>query len=101
MIIMAMYMLYRSKSRSGKEMDELRAKFEKIYERHKVDIVGFWVNADDEDEVIYMSKFEDENDYKTTVEGLRSDDEYLKLTRDLEEVRTSFESTKLLPMVAE
>ena len=94
-------MLYRSKSRSGKEMDELRAKFEKIYEKHNVDIVGFWVNAEDEDEVFYLSKYKDENDYKKKVESLRNDEEYQRLGKKLEEVRTSFESTRLLPMMAE
>lgn len=98
---MAMYMLYRSKSRSGKEMDDLRMKFEKIYEKHNVNIVGFWVNADDEDEVFYLSKYKDENDYKKKIEVLRNDKEYVQLGKQLEEVRTSFESTKLLPMTPE
>ncbi len=96
---MSMYMLYRSKSKSGKEMDDLRMKFEEIYKKHKVDIVGFWVNAEDENEVFYMSKYRDENDYKKKIESLRKDDEYLRLGKHLEEVRTSFESTKLLPMM--
>ncbi|MFX1607228.1 MAG: NIPSNAP family protein [Promethearchaeota archaeon] len=98
---MALYMLYRSKSKSGKEMDDLRMKFEKIYNRHEVDIVGFWVNAEDENEVYYLSKYADENDYKTKVEGLRSDEEYVQLSRQLEKVRTSIEATKLLPMMPE
>jgi len=98
---MAMYMLYRSKSKSGKEMDELRMKFEEIYKKHDVNIVGFWMNADDEDEVIYLSKYNDENDYKKKVESLRNDEEYQRLGKQLEEVRTSFESTKLLPMMPE
>jgi hypothetical protein len=98
---MAMYMLYRSKSKSGKEMDDLRMKFEEIYKRHEVDIVGFWVNAEDEDEVFYLSKYKDENDYKKKVESLRSDEEYQRLGKKLEEVRTSFESTRLLPMMPE
>jgi hypothetical protein len=82
-------------------MDDLRTKFEKIYEKHKVDIVGFWVNAEDEDEVFYLSKYNDEADYKQKVESLRSDEEYISLGRQLEEVRTTFESTKLLPMTPE
>ena len=98
---MAMYMLYRSKSKSGKEMDELREKFQKIYNKHKVDIVGFWVNAEDENEVFYISKYKDENDYKKKVESLRNDEEYQRLGKKLEEVRTSIESTKLLPMMPE
>jgi hypothetical protein len=100
-IIMAMYMLYRSKSKSGKQMDDLRKKFERIYKDHEVNIIGFWINADDENEVFYLSKYEDENDYERTVAGLQSDEEYVKLSRQLEEVRTSVESTRLLPMTAE
>ena len=98
---MAMYMLYKLHSKSGKEMDDLRMKFENLYEKHKVDIVGFWVNADDENELYYLSKYEDEDDYKKKVESLRKDAEYVRLTKKLDEVRTSIETTKLLPMMAE
>lgn len=98
---MAMYMLYRSKSKSSKEMDDLREKFQKIYNKHHVDIVGFWVNAEDENEVFYLSRYKDENDYKMKVESLHHDKEYVNLSKKLEEVRTSIESTKLLPMMAE
>jgi len=38
---MSMYMLYTTKAKSSQEMDDLRVKFEEIYKRHKVDIVGF------------------------------------------------------------
>ena len=98
---MAMYMLYRSKSKSGKEMDDLRMKFQEIYNRHKVEIVGFWVNAEDENEVFYLSKYKDETDYKKKVESLRHDEEYVRLGKKLDQIRTSIESTKLLPMMAE
>lgn len=82
-------------------MDDLREKFQKIYDKHHVDIVGFWVNAENENEVYYLSKYKDENDYKMKVESLRNDEEYIQLSKKLQEVRTSIESTKLLPMMAE
>lgn len=82
-------------------MDDLREKFQKIYNKHHVDIVGFWVNAEDENEVFYLSRYKDENDYKMKVESLHHDKEYVNLSKKLEEVRTSIESTKLLPMMAE
>ncbi len=82
-------------------MDDLREKFQKIYDKHHVDIVGFWVNAENENEVYYLSKYRDENDYKMKVESLRNDEEYVQLSKRLQEVRTSIESTKLLPMMAE
>lgn len=59
------------------------------------------MKAGDEDEVFYLSKYNEEADYKQKVESLRSDEEYISLGRQLEEVRTSFESTKLLPMKPE
>jgi len=90
-------MLYRTKSKSSTDIDELRMKFQEIYKNHKVDILGFWVNAEDESEVYYISKYKDENDYKKKVEELRNDDEYARLTHDLQEVRQEFESTRLIP----
>ena len=59
------------------------------------------MNASDENELYYLSKYEDDNDYKMKVESLRKDEEYVRLTKKLNEVRTSIESTKLLPMMAE
>ncbi|NHI90309.1 MAG: hypothetical protein EAX87_12355 [Candidatus Thorarchaeota archaeon] len=97
---MAMYMLYRSCSKSAKDMNDLRMKFEDIYNKYDVDIVGFWVNANDENELYYLSKYDDENDYKMKVERLRKDEEYVRLSKELNEVRTSIETTKLLPMMA-
>ncbi len=94
---MAMYMLYTTKAKSSKEMDNLRVKFEEIYKRHKVDIVGFWVNAEDESEAYYMSKYEDEAHYKSTVEKLRKDEEYVRLGQELEKTRVENESKRLLP----
>lgn len=82
-------------------MNDLRMKFEDLYKKYNVDIVGFWVNAKDENELYYISKYEDENDYKMKVENLRKDEEYVRLTKQLKEVRTSIETTKLLPMMAE
>ena len=78
-------------------MADLRAKFEEIYNNHNVDIVGFWANAEDETEVFYMTRYENEDDYKRTVEELRSDDLYMNLGRDLQEIRTENQSTRLIP----
>jgi hypothetical protein len=96
-VTMALYMLYRTKSKSATDMDDLRMKFQDVYKKHNVDIVGFWVNAEDDNEVFYMSKYKDEDDYRKKVEELRSDEAYTRLTRDLQEIRQEFESTRLLP----
>ncbi|MFX1482417.1 MAG: NIPSNAP family protein, partial [Promethearchaeota archaeon] len=64
-------------------------------------IVGYWVNAEDENEVYYISKYKDESDYKKKVESLHHDEEYMRLSDQLKKVRASIESTKLLPMMSE
>lgn len=94
---MAFYMLYRTRSKSSQAMDDLRMKFQEIYKKHKVDIVGFWENADDSNETFYLSRYEDENDYKKKVDALRSDDDYRRLSHDLQEIRQDVESIRLLP----
>ncbi|MBY8998813.1 MAG: NIPSNAP family protein [Candidatus Thorarchaeota archaeon] len=94
---MGLYMLYRSKAKNTEELDKLRLQFEEIYKRNKVDIVGFWTNADAEDEFFYMSRYKDEADYKNTVERLRKDEDYIRLGHELKEARLDFESTRLIP----
>jgi hypothetical protein len=94
---MPMYMLYQTKAKSSQEMDDLRVKFQEIYERHKVDIVGFWVNAEAEEEFFYMSRYENEEDYKNKVEHLRKDEDYIRLGSEVKEARLEFSSTRLVP----
>lgn len=94
---MAMYMLYKTKAKSSKEMDDLRVKFQEIYKKHKVDIVGFWVNAEAEGEFYYMSRYENEEDYKNKVDLLRKDEDYIRLSSEVKEARLNFQSTKLVP----
>ena len=96
---MALYMHYRAKVKSEDvaELDEIRSKFEEIYTRHKVDILGFWENADDPTEVIYISRYEDEDDYQKTVEALKSDERYIELTKDLARLRLETQSTRMNP----
>lgn len=94
---MSMYMLYTTKAKSSQEMDDLRVKFEEIYKRHKVDIVGFWVNAEAEEEFFYMSRYENEADYKNKVALLRKDEDYVRLSAAVKEARMESSSTRLVP----
>lgn len=93
-------MLYRTKSKNenSDELDELRTEFEGIYKKHNVDIIGFWENADDPQEVYYLTRYEDEADYKSKVNALRSDENYSRLTKKLEEVRLESQAVRLKPM---
>jgi len=94
---MSMYMLYKTKAKSGKQMDDLRMKFQEIYKKHHIDVVGFWVNAKAEEEFFYMSKYENEKDYKKKVELLRKDEDYIRLSAEVKEARIEFDSTQLVP----
>lgn len=96
---MALYMHYRAKVKSEDvaELDGIRSKFEEIYKRHKVDIIGFWENAEDPAEVIYISRYDDEDDYKKTVEALKSDESYIQLGKDLDKIRLEMQSTRMIP----
>ncbi|MHA1960320.1 MAG: NIPSNAP family protein [Candidatus Thorarchaeota archaeon] len=79
-------------------LDELREQFEEIYKDHEVDILGFWEVEGDRSQAYYMTRYEDEDDYKAKVEKLKSDERYKRLTEKLEEIRVSAEATRLTPM---
>ena len=96
---MSLYMLYRTKTNSD-EMDrmwEMRSEFEEIYKKHQVDIVGFWENAEDPTEAFYIARYDNEDDYKKTVEKLRSDNRYAELTEDLKKLRVENQATRMVP----
>jgi transcription antitermination factor NusA-like protein len=97
---MAFYMLYHSTSKQDElgTLDELRKQFQEIYKDHDVDILGFWEVEGDRSKVYYMTRYENEDDYKAKVEKLKSDERYQRLTKKLKEVRVSSEATKLTPM---
>ena len=90
-------MLYTTKAKSSQEMDDLRVQFQEIYERHKVDIVGFWVNAEAEEEFFYMSRYENEADYKNKVALLQKDEDYIRLGSKVKEARMDSTKTRLVP----
>ena len=90
-------MLYRNKSKQG-GLDDLRKEFEGIYKKYNVNIIGFWENADDPNEAYYLTKYEDEADYKSKTAKLRADERYAELTEKLNEVRVESKVTKLNPL---
>ena len=97
---MTLYMLYKTKTNTDdvSKMDELREQFMRIYEEHKIDIIGAWVDESDSSITYYMSRYKDENEYKSKVEKLRSDDRYSRLTESLETIRRETNVIKLSPM---
>jgi hypothetical protein len=75
----------------------MRSEFEEIYKRHHVDIVGFWENSEDPTEAFYISRYKNEDHYKKTVEKLKSDEQYAKLTKELGKMRVENHTTRMAP----
>ena len=93
-------MLYHSKTKPeyvGK-VEALRTKFEGLYKKYNIEVLGFWTVEGDDAEAYYISKYDSEEDYKTKVDLLRNDSEYQKLGEELKETRLSTEATRLVPM---
>ena len=96
---MAIVMLYQTtvKPDATKKMDELRNEFKAIYEQHGIDVIGRWKSVDHPNESFYMVQYDSEDDYQHKTRTLHDDEQYLRLTSQLNEVRTDFKSTKLVP----
>jgi len=97
---MALHMLYYSKFKmeSLDRLTELRNQFKVIYQKHGIEIDGFWENEEDTSELHFMTKYENEMDYKRKVETLQADENYQKLSSELGDIRLSFKATRLNPI---
>ena len=96
---MALVMLYHTnvKQNSVEKMDELREEFRKLYEQHGIEVLGRWKSVEIPHESYYMVKYESEDDYQHKTRTLHDDEQYLRLTSQLNEIRTDFKSIKLVP----
>jgi hypothetical protein len=75
-----------------------REKFEDLYEKYKIDIVGFWSVEGNESENYLLYKYDNEEDYETKVGLLQKDSEYLALREEIQETRLSIEEIRLVPL---
>jgi hypothetical protein len=96
---MTIVMLYQTtvKPDAADKMDEIRNGFKVIYEKHGINVIGHWKSVDHPNESFYMVRYESEDDYQHKTRTLHGDNQYLRLTSQLNEVRTDFKSTKLAP----
>ncbi len=92
-------MLYHTTVRSDAidKMDELREGFKVVYEKHGIDVIGHWKSADNPNESFYMVRYDSDDDYQHKTRSLNGDQQYVRLTSQLNEVRTNFKSTRLVP----
>ena len=92
-------MLYQTtvKPDSSEIMDEIREGFKAVYLKHGIDVVGHWKSVERPNESFYMVRYVSEDDYQHKTRTLHGDEQYLRLTSQLNEVRVDFKSTKLTP----
>lgn len=96
---MTIAMLYQTtvKPDAIEKMDELRNGFKIIYDNHGIEVIGRWKNVDHPNESFYMVQYDSEDDYQHKTRTLHDDEQYLRLTSQLNEIRTDFKSIKLVP----
>ena len=92
-------MLYQTtvKPDAIEKMDELRNGFKIIYDNHGIEVIGRWKSVDRPNESFYIVQYDSEDDYQHKTRTLHDDEQYLRLTSQLNEIRTDFKSTKLVP----
>jgi len=96
---MVIVMLYQTtvKPDAAEKMDEIRNEFKVIYKKHGINVIGHWKGVDHPNQSIYMVQYESDDDYQHKTRALHGDEEYLRLTSQLNEVRTDFKTIKLIP----
>ncbi|MHA2143712.1 MAG: hypothetical protein ACXADC_07270 [Candidatus Thorarchaeota archaeon] len=97
---MSLYVLYHQKTNPERVgiYQTAREKFENLYEKYKIDMVGFWSVEGNESENYLLYKYDNEEDYETKVGLLQKDSEYLALREEIQETRLSIEEIRLVPL---
>ena len=80
-------------------MERIFKGFQDIYEKNGVKVIGAWENEDDSLEYYLVTRYRDNNHHKSATTSMRSDPEYVKLSKDLQDSRESIKvvNLKLLP----
>ena len=73
--------------------------FNKIYQEQGVKVIGVWKNKDDSQEFYFMTAYENEKHYQDFVEDMKTNEEYQKMSRELEAGRESIEVITLVDAV--
>jgi len=95
---MALVMLYRTtvKPDAVEQLDEIRTQFSAIYTKLGIEVIGHWKNAGNLNESVYMVRYESESDYQHKTRTLQEDENYIRLTAQLNSIRTDFTFEKLV-----
>jgi hypothetical protein len=94
------YKLYISRSLQEKrlednEMERIFKGFQEIYEKNGVNVIGAWENEDDSLEYYLLTCYRDNDHYKSAVAQMRTDPEYVKLSKALQDARESIKVVNL------
>ncbi|KXH77340.1 MAG: hypothetical protein AM326_05235 [Candidatus Thorarchaeota archaeon SMTZ-45] len=96
---MTIVMLYHTtvKPDAAEIMDEIRNGFKVLYKKYGINVLGHWKSVEQPNESYYMVQYTSEDDYQQKTQALHDDEQYLRFTSQLNEIRTDFKSTKLTP----
>jgi len=96
---MTLVMLYRTtvKPDAIEELDKIRTQFSEIYAKHGIEVLGYWRNAENQNESVYMVKYGSESNFQQKIHELHEDENYVSLTSQLNSIRTDFRLEKLVP----
>jgi lipopolysaccharide biosynthesis protein len=96
---MTLVMLYRTtvKPEAIEQLNEIRSEFSDIYTKLGIEVIGHWKNAESPNESVYMVKYESESDFQHKTRALQEDENYIRLTAQLNSLRTDFTPEKLVP----
>ena len=92
-------MLYRTtvNPEAVEQLNEIRAQFSDIYAKLGIEVIGHWKNAGNPSDSVYMVRYESESDYQHKTRTLQEDENYIRLTAQLNSIRTDFTLEKLVP----
>ena len=94
------YKLYKERIRANKRPDDEEYKrltqgFQEIYERYGVKVIGAWENIEEPNEGYLITAYRDNAHYEEAVTKMRTDSQYIALTKELKDSRESIESVTL------
>ncbi len=98
------YKMYKNRWFPGKKFDDekmkrIYKKFQEIYEKHGVKVIGAWEDVDESNESYLITAYRDKAHFEETVAKMREDSAYQELSKEFKGNRENLGShtLKLLP----
>jgi hypothetical protein len=76
-------------------MERIFKGFQEIYKKNGVEVIGAWENEDDSLEYYLITSYRDNDHYQSATTRMRTDPEYVKLSKDLQDSRESIKVVNL------